>query len=172
MDYLVTGINVLLIIVGFGILIFVHELGHFVPAKWPVLPTDAFALRIGPVVAAWRRGIGVTLGSTHQRVVARTGHAPGDLTDKQLAEHGIGETEYSLRWLPIGGFVRMLGQGDLHPDRIAHDPPRYNPCPIGARTGLGHARRTSRAQAWRSWACRARDVYLPLDSFAGTQTGG
>ena len=133
MDYLVTGINVLLIIVGFGILIFVHELGHFVAAKWAGIRTDAFAIGMGPVVAAWRRGIGVTLGSTHQRVVARTGHAPGDLTDKQLAEHGIGETEYSLRWLPIGGFVRMLGQDDLNPDRISDDPRSYNRCPIGRR---------------------------------------
>ncbi len=126
-------LNLLLIILGFGILIFVHELGHFLAARWAGIRTEAFAIGMGTPVVAWRRGVGFALGSTRDKVLARTGKSPNDLTDAQLREHGIGETEYSLRWLPIGGFVKMLGQDDVDPGRVSSDPRSFNVCPIGKR---------------------------------------
>lgn len=125
--------NVFLIIIGFGLLIFVHELGHFLAAKWAGIRTEAFAVGMGPVVCSWRKGIGFCFGSTHSRVVKRTGKPAAELNDVELAQHGLGETEYSLRWLPIGGFVKMLGQEDANPNYVSDDPRSYNRCPIGKR---------------------------------------
>jgi regulator of sigma E protease len=130
---LYTILNIFLMILGFGLLIFIHELGHFVAAKWAGIRTEAFAVGMGPVAVAWRKGVGFAAGSTHYKVVRATGQAASDLSDEQLVEHGIGETEYSLRWLPIGGFVRMLGQEDANPEAVSDDPRSYNKCPIGKR---------------------------------------
>lgn len=58
-----------------GVLVFVHELGHFLIAKWNNVGVIEFAIGFGP------------------RLVARR----------------FGETIYSLRVIPLGGFVRMVG---------------------------------------------------------------
>lgn len=59
-----------------GVIIFVHELGHFVAAKLCGIKVLKFAIGMGPKIIG-----------------------------KQ-----IGETEYSLRILPIGGFCAMEGE--------------------------------------------------------------
>ncbi len=64
---------------GFGFVIFIHELGHFLFAKWAGVRVDRFSIGFGPVIIR-----------------------------KQ-----IGETEYALSLLPLGGYVKMLGQEDL-----------------------------------------------------------
>ncbi|MHC4910899.1 MAG: site-2 protease family protein, partial [Planctomycetota bacterium] len=133
MNLLSSGFDIILIVLGFGMLIFVHELGHFLAAKWAGIRTEAFAVGMGPVMVSWRQGTGLALGSTHRKVVAQTGHAASDLSTESLAEHGIGETEYSLRWLPIGGFVKMLGQEDANPTAVSDDPRSYTQCSIGKR---------------------------------------
>ncbi len=67
---------------GFGFVIFIHELGHFLFAKWAGVKVDVFSIGFGP------------------RIFTRR----------------IGETEYSLSLLPLGGYVRMVGQEDLPED--------------------------------------------------------
>lgn len=145
-----TTLNILLIVLGFGVLIFIHELGHFLAAKWAGIRAEAFAVGMGPVALAWRRGIGLRFGSTapeyEQRV--RAFLATDDVqqrSEDKAAELpradfyrvgdklGLGETEYSLRWLPIGGFVKMLGQEDANPNYVSDDPRSYNMRPIGKR---------------------------------------
>ncbi len=121
------------ILFGFGVLIFVHELGHFLAAKWAGIRTEGFAVGMGPVVVSWRKGVGLALGSTEKKVVALTGKPAPELSDEELREHGLGETEYSLRWLPLGGFVRMLGQDDLRPADSSESPRSYNVCPVSKR---------------------------------------
>ena len=133
MELLLTGANVLLVLLGFGLLILVHEAGHFMAARWAGIRTDAFAIGFGPVLCAWRKGIGFRFGSCDREVIQRAGHPPRALTDAQLAKFGIGETEYSLRWLPLGGFVRMLGQDDLDPLAVSPDPRAFNRASIGRR---------------------------------------
>lgn len=145
MEFLNTGFNILLIIVGFGVLIFIHELGHFIAAKWAGIRTEAFAVGMGPVALAWRKGIGLRFGSTaaeyERRVEAFLGtdsvHKPGDLPQAEMYrvgdKLGLGETEYSLRWLPLGGFVKMLGQEDANPNYVSNDPRSYTRCPVGKR---------------------------------------
>ncbi len=133
MGFLTSTAGILLMIFGFGVLIFVHELGHFLAAKWAGIRTEGFAVGMGPVMLSWRKGIGLCAGSTHAKVVAKTGKASHELTDAELERHGLGETEYSLRCLPIGGFVKMLGQEDLNPAAVSRDPRSYNVCPVGKR---------------------------------------
>lgn len=69
---------ILLAILVFGILIFVHELGHFLVAKRTGVQVNEFALCMGPAIF-----------------------------QKQ-----IGETTYSLRAIPIGGFCAMEGEDE------------------------------------------------------------
>ncbi len=125
--------NILLIILGFGLLIGIHELGHFLAAKWSGIRTNAFAVGMGPQVISFRKGIGLCFKSTRAKVIAKYGKDANDMTDAELGEHGISETEYSLRLLPIGGFVSMLGQEDGKPEEVSNDPRSYNKCPIGKR---------------------------------------
>ncbi len=146
-----TVISLFWIILGFGALIFVHELGHFLAAKWAGIRAEAFAVGMGPVMFAWRSGMGVKAGSTATEYERRT----RELIEQKIAageqvikpggelriediyragdELGLGETEYSLRWLPIGGFVKMLGQEDANPEYVSDDPRSYNRCSIGKR---------------------------------------
>lgn len=133
MGLLGDGATLLLVIAGFGLLIAIHELGHFAAAKWAGIRVHDFAVGMGPAVLAWRRGIGLRLGSTAPEVRSRIGKSPWEATESELRGAGIGETEYALRALPLGGFVRMLGQDDLDPNSTSADPRAYNRRPIGKR---------------------------------------
>ncbi|MBC8203316.1 MAG: site-2 protease family protein [Planctomycetes bacterium] len=125
--------NIILIVLGFGMLIGLHELGHFIAAKWSGIRTNAFAVGMGPVVFSWRSGVGITFGSSTSKIVKKYGKDASAMSDGELKEHGLSETEYSLRLLPIGGFVSMLGQEDGKPEEVSQDPRSYNMCPIGKR---------------------------------------
>ena len=65
-------------VVVLGIMIFFHELGHFLAAKYFNVKVLKFALGFGP------------------RITAKE----------------VGETEYSIRYFPLGGFVKMLGEDE------------------------------------------------------------
>ncbi|HZI76242.1 MAG TPA: RIP metalloprotease RseP, partial [Gemmatimonadales bacterium] len=71
-------INVLALIIVLGVLIFVHEAGHFVAAKWAGIYVHRFSLGLGAPIP-W-------------------------LTFRR------GETEYSISWLPLGGYVKMASR--------------------------------------------------------------
>ena len=154
------------LVLGFGFLIFVHELGHFMVAKWVKIRCPQFAIGFGKAMFSWRKGIGIRVGSTEQEYQRRcieklkadgvkpaakgphTGTARYD-TDVVTEEHdseytgrqmfavgdamGLGETEYRLNYLPLGGYVKMLGQEDMDPNAKSDDPNAYNNKPIWAR---------------------------------------
>jgi regulator of sigma E protease len=61
-----------------GLLIFVHELGHFGAAKWAGIRVERFSLGFPP------------------RMIGRK----------------IGETDYCISWIPLGGYVKMAGMVD------------------------------------------------------------
>ena len=130
MQLLGNGGNLLLIVLGFSLLIAIHEMGHFLAARWAGIRVDAFAIGMGPAVLAFRRGIGWKLGSTHHEVERRLGAPPEQVSMERLREAGIGETEYGLRLLPLGGFVRMKGQEDLEAIESSADPDAYGARPI------------------------------------------
>ncbi len=126
-------VNIALIVIGFGLLVGIHELGHFLAAKWAGIRTNAFAIGMGPQLISYRKGIGFCYQSTRKKVIARCGKDASEMTDEELQKFGISETEYSLRSLPIAGFVSMLGQEDGKPDEVSEDPRSYNRCAIGKR---------------------------------------
>jgi regulator of sigma E protease len=65
-----------------GILIFVHELGHFAVAKWCGVRVLKFSLGFGPAIGFGRFRL-------------------------RWERNG---TEYVVAWFPLGGFVKMLGE--------------------------------------------------------------
>jgi regulator of sigma E protease len=111
----------ILILLGFGFLIFIHELGHFLAAKWARIRADGFAIGMGPCLVSYRGGVGLVLGSADAVVQRKHGRRPIEMREHELAALGLGETEYSLRALPIGGYVRMLGQEDGNPAAVSDD---------------------------------------------------
>jgi regulator of sigma E protease len=56
--------HIVLVAIGVGLLIFIHELGHFLAARWAGARIDAFSLGFGPVL------IGVKRGETEYRLSA------------------------------------------------------------------------------------------------------
>ena len=60
-----------------GILVFIHEMGHFLVAKWRGVRVERFSLGFG----------------------------------KRLVGFTRGETEYVICLLPLGGYVKMYGEG-------------------------------------------------------------
>src|SRR5688572_12242232 len=117
-------LSLTLLVLGFGFVIFWHELGHFLAAKWVGIRVEQFAVGFGQAMLSWRSGMGLSVGSSGKKY-------------EELAEagktQGIGETEYRLNWIPLGGYVKMLGQDDLNPNAQQEDPRAYNKKSIGAR---------------------------------------
>src|SRR4030067_611436 len=64
------------LIIVLGILIFIHELGHFAVAKACGVGVEKFSLGFGPKLIGIKRG----------------------------------ETEYRISLLPLGGYVKMVGE--------------------------------------------------------------
>ena len=48
-------LSVLLLVFGFGFVIFWHELGHFLAAKWVGIKVEQFAVGFGQAILAWRK---------------------------------------------------------------------------------------------------------------------
>jgi regulator of sigma E protease len=137
---------VALMVFGFGFVVFFHELGHFLAAKWVGIKVEQFAVGFGQALFAWRQGIGWKAGTTQKEYMRRieehlasksVGEPKSEYTDEQISraadELGLGETEYRLNWIPLGGYVKMLGQDDLKPNATANDPRAYNRKGVGQR---------------------------------------
>jgi regulator of sigma E protease len=137
----------LAVFAGFCFLIFVHELGHYWAAKLSGVKVEQFAIGMGSAAFSWRQGIGFRWGSSQaeydQRVrehilkeiqaadkhdtTAIADLKPSNATiDKAAKALGLGETEYRVSWLPLGGYVKMLGQEDGKPEAVSDDPRSYN----------------------------------------------
>ena len=72
-----------------GVLIFIHELGHYLAARHVGVRVEAFSIGFPPTALS-----------------------------KQL-----GETEYRISWLPVGGYVKLFGQNVT--DEDPEDPANY-----------------------------------------------
>src|ERR671915_476641 len=142
--------GILLLAVGFGFVVFWHELGHFLAAKWVGIKVEQFAVGFGHALLAWRKGVGVRVGSTQreydrkineylseqeqgQLQVKERLEWSAEQVDRAQRELDLGDTEYRLNWIPLGGYVKMLGQDDLRPNAISADPRAYPQKSVGAR---------------------------------------
>jgi len=121
LDSLTTFGQLLLVVIGFGAVIFIHEMGHFLEAKWAGIRVHEFAIGFGKPICSWRKGVGFRVGSTRP-----------DVPPTAPTPAGQGETEYRLNWLPFGGYVKMLGQDDLNPTENS-DPDSYTQKPVWKR---------------------------------------
>ena len=135
-------------IFGFGFLIFVHEMGHFLVAKAVGIRATQFAIGFGHAILSFRKGMGLRIGGTEKayweqaaKALADEGvsleglsdHAKTQKVNEKADAMGLGETEYRLNWLPLGGYVKMLGQEDLDPSAQSDDPRSFNRRPVWAR---------------------------------------
>lgn len=80
--------------VTIGILVFVHELGHFLAAKICGMRADVFAIGFGKRLMGWNKISGFSFGNL-----------PKDFD-------GEGHTDYRLSMLPLGGYVKIAGMVD------------------------------------------------------------
>ena len=119
--------SIILLVVGFGLVIFVHELGHFLAAKYVGICVEQFALGFGHALLCWRKGIGLTVGTSEKKLEELKKDALNFDPKK------YGETEYRLNWIPLGGYVKMMGQDDSKPGLQVNDPRSYTSKSVGAR---------------------------------------
>lgn len=77
--------NIIIALIMFGVLVAIHEFGHFAVAKLSGIKVNKFAIGMGPV----------------------------------LFKRQKGETEYSLRLFPVGGYCAMEGEDDASEDSRA-----------------------------------------------------
>ncbi len=85
MDWSAFFANVGQFILAFSILVVLHEMGHFLPAKWFGCRVEKFYLFFNPWFSLWKKK--------------------------------IGETEYGLGWVPLGGYVKIAGMIDESMDK-------------------------------------------------------
>ncbi len=121
-----TIVALIAFLIGFGLIVFVHELGHFLAAKWVGVKVLQFAIGFGHAIVSYRKGFGLRLGSSQSQY--------DQLVAKGQDTTGISETEYRLNWMPLGGYVKMLGQEDFDPSAASGDPRSFSRKPIWART--------------------------------------
>ena len=84
------ALSVIMVVLGISILVFVHELGHFLVAKWCDVHVQTFSVGLGPAI-------------------------PG-------CSFRWGETTYKIGFIPLGGYVQMVGEGADESD--GNDDPR------------------------------------------------
>jgi regulator of sigma E protease len=80
--FISTLISIGITILIFGVVVVIHEIGHFIAARKNGILVEEFAIGLGPKLYSIKKG----------------------------------ETEYSLRLFPVGGFCRMLGDDEEVPD--------------------------------------------------------
>ncbi len=120
--YIVQMPMILMVVIGFGAVVMIHELGHFVAAKSVGIKVEEFAIGMGAVIT----GVKQTKNGLRLRVmpsiICDENNEPKLVFNLPILAGKEGETEYQLRLLPLGGFVKMLGQEDLGPDAVSDDP--------------------------------------------------
>ena len=82
-------ITLIAFLIVLGILIFIHELGHFLAARHVGVRVEAFSVGFPPTL--WGKK--------------------------------IGDTEYRISWIPVGGYVKLFGQNV--DDEDPNDPTNY-----------------------------------------------
>jgi regulator of sigma E protease len=92
---------ILRLIIGLGILVFIHELGHFILAKLVGIRVERFSLGFPP----------------------------------RMFGKKIGDTDYCVSWVPLGGYVKMSGMIDesMDKDSIKGEPWEFMSKPIYQR---------------------------------------
>ncbi|MBN1393345.1 MAG: site-2 protease family protein [Sedimentisphaerales bacterium] len=130
--------NILLVALGFGAFVLVHEFGHFLLAKLAGIKVEAFSIGFPPILA----GILRTEMGWRIRILPQF-FPKGDGSDDGRLSFAVGkkprqagETEYRIGAIPFGGFVKMLGQEDVGPVKESDDPRSFANKSVGARMAV------------------------------------
>jgi regulator of sigma E protease len=89
--------SILIFIIVLGVLVFVHELGHFLTAKYYGIHSDEFGFGFPPRLAGVHKD-------------DATGKYKLVWGNKEVATTN---TIYSLNWIPLGGFVKIKGEDGI-----------------------------------------------------------
>lgn len=145
-------IRVLIVALGFGAVVIIHEFGHFVVAKLSGIKVEAFSIGFPPTLL----GIQRTETGIRFRVLPKLFAKEQQQTDDQAGEKGerrtltsqvvqklarkkkykASDTEYRIGAIPFGGFVKMLGQDDTGPAEETDDPRSFSNKPILIRIAV------------------------------------
>lgn len=102
----VTGVTkVVLVVLAIIVMIMLHELGHFLTAKWADMKVTEYFLGFGPRLWSIRRG----------------------------------ETEYGIKAIPAGGYVKIVGMSNLEEVDPADEPRTYRQKPYWRRLSVAVA---------------------------------
>ena len=127
-----TVVDLLTVVIGFSLIVFVHELGHFLAARWAGIRVQTFALGFGPAMVSWRRGLGWRRGSSEPEYRELAGEGAERAGPERLPS-SVSPTEYRVNALPLGGYVKMLGQEDLDPRATSAASDSYQNAPVWKR---------------------------------------
>ena len=94
-----------LVVIALIVMIMLHELGHFLTAKWSGMKVTEFFLGFGPRLWSVRKG----------------------------------ETEYGVKAIPAGGYVRIIGMSNLEEVDPADEPRTYRQQPFPRRLSVAVA---------------------------------
>jgi RIP metalloprotease RseP len=99
------GLSIVVVVVAILVMIFLHELGHFLAARWSGMKATEFFIGFGPRVWSFRRG----------------------------------ETEFGLKAIPAGAYVKIIGMNNLEEVPPADEPRTYRQAPFRSRLGVAVA---------------------------------
>lgn len=122
--------NVLVVLVGFGAVVLVHEFGHFIVAKLSGIRVEAFSIFMPPTLL----GIRKTKAGFKLRFVPS--FFSGKNAESSEETEPPEETEYRIGLFPFGGYVKLLGQEDTGPVRQNEDPQSFANKPVGIRIAV------------------------------------
>lgn len=104
MDYLIMIGQLML---SLCILIILHEMGHFLPARWFKTRAEKFYLFFDPWISLIKAK---KLNGSWQVKTALSKNQDFENDDEDVTEYGLG-------WLPLGGYVKIAGMVDESFDR-------------------------------------------------------
>jgi len=99
------SLSAVVVVLCLVVIVFLHELGHYVTAKWAGMKVTEFFIGFGPRIWSFRRG----------------------------------ETEYGLKAIPAGAYVRVIGMTNLEEVPPEDEPRTYRQAPYWRRMSVAVA---------------------------------
>lgn len=119
--------NVIVVLLGFGAVVLVHEFGHFITAKLGGIKVEAFSICMPPTLLGIRR---TKSGFKFRFLPSFSGRKEEEPPEDDEA------TEYRIGLFPFGGYVKLLGQEDVGPVKQNEDPRSFARKPIPIRMAV------------------------------------
>jgi regulator of sigma E protease len=137
-DLFRSAVTIVLFLLILGSLVLVHEFGHFVTARLAGVRVLEFGIGFPPRAKVLRVGAvspqDVELAQRQRTAALDAARDDPELTEAILdAEPFVPQgTQYTLNWLPIGGFVKLEGEDGEGAD----DPRSFAAAPLPIRLGI------------------------------------